>query len=184
MAELSGKKILLLSENQGVEQDELKVPAEKLREAGAEVTVAAPETGEIKSLVSDWDLGETFPVDQTITSVNESEYDLLLLPGGTLNADSLRLNEDAQKIAKSFVSSGRLGASICHGPWLLVETGVVDGKTLTSYASLKTDITNAGGNWVDQEVKVCPANEWTLITSRNPGDLEAFVAAIKEQLSV
>lgn len=184
MAELSGKKILLLSENQGVEQDELKVPAEKLREAGAEVTVAAPETGEIKSLVSDWDLGETFPVDQTISSVNESEYDLLLLPGGTLNADALRLNEDAQKIAKSFVSSGRPVASICHGPWLLVETGVVDGKTLTSYASLKTDITNAGGNWVDQEVKVCPANEWTLITSRNPGDLEAFVAAIKEQLSV
>ena len=100
MAELSGKKILVLVTNQGVEQDELKVPADKLRADGAGVTVAAPESGEVKSLVGDWDRGETFPVDQTISSVNESEYDLLLLPGGTLNADALRLNEDAQEIAR------------------------------------------------------------------------------------
>ncbi|MDO4919148.1 type 1 glutamine amidotransferase domain-containing protein [Kocuria sp.] len=183
MAELSGKKILLLTNNQGVEQDELKVPAEKLRQAGAEVTVAAPESGEVKSLVGDWDLGETFPVDQTISAVDESEYDLLLLPGGTLNADTLRLDEDAQKIAKAFASSGRPVASICHGPWLLVETGLVKGKTLTSYQSVKTDIVNAGGTWVDESAKVCPANGWTLITSRNPGDLDAFVGAIEEQLT-
>jgi len=183
MAELSGKKILVLVTNQGVEQDELKVPLEKLRADGAEVTVAAPETGEVKSLVGDWDRGETFPVDQTISSVNESEYDLLLLPGGTLNADALRLDQDAQKTAKAFASSGRPVAALCHGPWLLVETGLVDGKTLTSYPSVKTDIVNAGGNWVDQEVKVCPAKEWTLITSRNPGDLDAFVGAIEDQLT-
>ena len=183
MAELSGKKILVLVNNQGVEQDELKVPVQKLRAAGAEVTVAAPETGEVKSLVGDWDLGETFPVDQKISDVTDSEYDLLLLPGGTLNADTLRLDEDAQKLAKTFASSGRPVASICHGPWLLVETGLVDGKTLTSYQSVKTDIVNAGGNWVDEQVKVCPANGWTLITSRNPDDLDAFVGAIEDQLT-
>lgn len=183
MAELSGKKILVLVTNQGVEQDELKVPLEKLRADGAEVTVAAPETGEVKSLVGDWDRGETFPVDQTISSVNESEYDLLLLPGGTLNADALRLDQDAQKTAKAFASSGRPVAALCHGPWLLVETGLVKGKTLTSYVSVKTDIVNGGGTWVDEQAKVCPANGWTLITSRNPGDLDPFVAAIEEQLT-
>ncbi|WP_016997549.1 DJ-1/PfpI family protein [Kocuria atrinae] len=147
MADLTGKKTLSLQTNRGVEQDELKVPLEQLREAGATVTVASQENGEIQSLVGDWDLGETFPVDQKISDVNESEYDLLLLPGGTLNADTLRLDEDAQKIAKAFASSGRPIASICHGPWLLVQTGLVDGKTLTSYESIKVDVVNAGGTW-------------------------------------
>lgn len=183
MADLTGKKILSLQANRGVEQDELKVPLEKLREAGATVTVASQENGEIQSLVGDWDLGETFPVDQKISDVNESEYDLLLLPGGTLNADTLRLDEDAQKIAQAFASSGRPIASICHGPWLLVETGLVDGKTLTSYDSVKVDITNAGGTWVDEPMKRCPAKDWALITSRNPGDLEPFVQAIKDELT-
>lgn len=183
MADVTGKKILSLQTNRGVEQDELKVPLEKLREAGATVTVAAPESGEIQSLTGDWDLGETFPVDQKISDVNESEYDLLLLPGGTLNADTLRLDQDAQRIAKAFASSGRPIASICHGPWLLVETGLVNGKTLTSYESVKVDVTNAGGTWVDEPAKRCPANDWVLITSRNPGDLEPFVQAIKDELS-
>ena len=183
MSALSGKKILVLVNNQGVEQDELKVPAQKLREAGAEVTVAAPESGEISSLVGDWDRGETFPVDRTISSVDDSQYDLLVLPGGTISADTLRLDEDAQKIATAFASSGRPVASICHGPWLLVETGLVKGKTLTSYRSVKTDIVNAGGTWVDEQVKVCPGNGWHLITSRNPDDLDAFVGAIEEQLT-
>lgn len=183
MADLTGKKILSLQTNRGVEQDELKVPLEKLREAGATVTVASQENGEIQSLVGDWDLGETFPVDQKISDVNDSEYDLLLLPGGTLNADALRLDEDAQKIAQAFASSGRPIASICHGPWLLVETGLVDGKTLTSYESVKVDISNAGGTWVDQPVKRCPGKDWVLITSRNPGDLEPFVQAIEDELT-
>ena len=104
MSDLSGKKILLLVNNQGVEQDELKVPADKLRADGAEVTVAAPESGEVKSLVGDWDLGETFPVDATISSVDDAAYDLLLLPGGTLSADSLRLDEDAQKLSLIHIS--------------------------------------------------------------------------------
>lgn len=183
MADLTGKKILSLQTNRGVEQDELKVPLEKLREAGATVTVASQENGEIQSLVGDWDLGETFPVDQKISDVNDSEYDLLLIPGGTLNADTLRLDQDAQKIAQAFASSGRPIASICHGPWLLVQTGLVDGKTLTSYESVKVDISNAGGTWVDQPVKRCPAKDWVLITSRNPGDLEPFVQAIEDELT-
>lgn len=183
MSDLSGKKILALVSNKGVEQDELKVPTERLREAGAEVTVAAPKSDDIQSLVSDWDKGETFTVDQEISQVTASDYDLLLVPGGTINADTLRLDEDAQRIATAFASSGRPIASICHGPWLLVETGLVDGKTLTSYRSVKTDIVNAGGTWKDEQVFRCPAQDWVLITSRNPGDLDAFVSTIEDELS-
>lgn len=182
MSDLSGKKILALVSNQGVEQDELKVPTQRLREAGAEVTVAAPKSDEIQSLVGDWDRGETFTVDQEISQVTDSDYDLLLVPGGTINADTLRLDEDAQKIAKAFASSGRPIASICHGPWLLVETGLVAGKTLTSYRSVKTDIVNAGGTWRDEEIVRCP-KDWVLITSRNPGDLDAFVSTITDELT-
>lgn len=183
MADLSGKKILALVTNKGVEQDELKVPAERLREAGAEVTVAAQQSGEIQSLVSDWDRGETFTADRELSGITDSDYDLLLVPGGTVNADTLRLDEDAQRIVKAFASSGRPVAAICHGPWLLVETGLVKGKVLTSYRSLKTDIENAGGTWKDEQVHRCPAEGWVLITSRNPGDLDAFVSAAEDELS-
>jgi len=183
MADLAGKKILAAVSNRGVEQDELKVPVDRLRGAGAQVTVAAPESGEVQTLVGDWDLGEKLPVDATLADVGESDFDLLLVPGGTLNADNLRLDPDAQRLAKAFASSGRPIASICHGPWLLVETGLVRGKTLTSYTSVKTDVQNAGGTWKDVEVFRCPAEGFTLITSRNPGDLDAFVGAIEDELS-
>lgn len=183
MTDLNGKKILVAVSNRGVEQDELTVPLQRLRAAGAEVTVAAPKPGEIETLVSDWEPGDRVPVDTTLADVDDSGYDLLLLPGGTINADALRLDEDAQRIAKAFTASSRPVASICHGPWLLVETGLTRGKTLTSYLSIKTDVINSGGTWKDQEVFRCPADGWTLITSRNPGDLDAFVGAIEAELS-
>ncbi|MBM6622016.1 type 1 glutamine amidotransferase [Micrococcaceae bacterium RIT802] len=183
MADLAGKKVLALVTNRGVEQDELKVPVDRLRGAGAQVTVTAPETGDVQTLVGDWDLGEKIPVDSALADVNEADFDLLLVPGGTLNADNLRLDTDAQRIAQSFASSGRPIASICHGPWLLVETGLLKGKTLTSYTSVKTDVENAGGTWKDVEVFRCTAEGYTLITSRNPGDLDPFIGAIEDELS-
>ncbi|MGP5724403.1 type 1 glutamine amidotransferase domain-containing protein [Arthrobacter rhombi] len=183
MNDLNGKKILVAVSNRGVEQDELTVPLQRLRSAGAEVTVAAPQPGEVETLVGDWEPGDRVPVDATLADVDDSGYDLLLLPGGTLNADALRLDENAQRLAKAFASSSRPVASICHGPWLLVETGLTRGKTLTSYLSMKTDVQNSGGSWKDQEVFRCPTDGWTLITSRNPGDLNAFVGAIDAELS-
>lgn len=183
MAELTGKRILAVVTNQGVEQDELKVPLQELRGAGAEVTVAAQKTGVVKTLVGDWDLGEEIPVDTTMAEVSEADYDLLLVPGGTLNADALRLDADAQRIITAFASSGRPVAAICHGPWLLVETGLVRGKKLTSYISVKTDASNAGGNWQDSELVRCDANGWILLTSRSPADLPAFIPAIKKELT-
>lgn len=183
MTDLTGRSVLALVTNRGVEQDELKFPAEKLRDAGVKVTVAAPETGEIQSLTGDWDLGEKFTADIALKDVNPSDYDLVLLPGGTLNADALRLDEDAQRIVKDFASNGRPVAAICHGPWLLVESELLDGKTMTSYISVRKDVENAGATWKDVEVFECPCNSWDLITSRNPGDLEAFTSAIQKRLS-
>lgn len=183
MSDLSGKKVLVVVSNRGVEQDELKDPVQKLRQAGAEVTIAAPETGQVQSLVGDWDLGEVFEVDATLAEVGEEDFDLLLIPGGTLNADNLRLDGDAQRIVKTFAATSRPVASICHGPWLLVETGLVKNKTLTSYTSIKTDVINAGGTWKDEQVFRCTAENFVLITSRNPGDLEAFNTAIAQELS-
>lgn len=183
MPDLSGKKVLAIVSNRGVEQDELKDPVNMLRQSGAEVVIAAPETGKVQTLTGDWDLGEIFEAGQALASVNEAEFDLLLIPGGTLNADNLRLDADANRIVKSFASSGRSVASICHGPWLLVEAGLVQGKTLTSYNSIKTDVINAGGSWKDVSVFRCPANGFALITSRNPGDLVAFNEAIVKELS-
>ena len=183
MSDFSAKKVLVVVSNRGVEQDELKDPVQKLRQAGAEVTIAAPETGQVQTLIGDWDLGASFEVDATLAEVGEEDFDLLLIPGGTLNADNLRLDNDAQRIVKSFAATGRPVASICHGPWLLVETGLVKNKTLTSYASIKTDVINAGGTWKDEQVFRCPAENFVLITSRNPGDLEAFNTAIAQELS-
>lgn len=183
MADLAGMKILAVVSNRGVEQDELTIPVDRLRGAGAEVTVAAPDSGEVQTLVGDWDLGERIPVDAALPDIEQAEYDLLLLPGGTLNADNLRLDADAQRIATAFSATARPIASICHGPWLLIETGLVRGKTLTSYVSIRKDVENAGGNWKDQEVFRCTANGWALITSRNPGDLDVFVGAVEAELS-
>ncbi|GGL79648.1 type 1 glutamine amidotransferase domain-containing protein [Glutamicibacter protophormiae] len=182
MADLSNKKVLVLASNRGVEQDELVSPVESLRSAGAKVEIAAPQQDKIQTLVGDWDSGKILEADLAFETVDDEKFDLLLVPGGTLNADNLRVDDEAQRIIKSFAATGRPVASICHGPWLLVETGLVRGKTLTSYQSIKTDVVNAGGQWVDEEVFRCPAGKFVLITSRNPGDLDAFNAAIIEEL--
>lgn len=184
MVDLSGKQVLTVVSTHGVEQDEIQRPTDQLRAGGASVTVAAPTTEAVQSQVRDWDLGNQIPVDATLPEVAAADYDLLLIPGGTLNADALRLNTDAQRITKEFVAARRPVAAICHGPWLLVETGVIAGKTATSYGSLRTDITNAGGSWHDDEIVQCQANGWILFTSRGPGDLPAFIGAIETELSV
>ena len=182
MPEITGKKVLVAVSNRGVEQDELKVPVEKLRAAGVDVLISAPEAGQVETLVGDWERGEKIPVDKPLPEVSDGDYDLLVLPGGTLNADALRLDPHAQGIVRSFSESGRPIAAICHGPWLLVETERTRGKNLTSYTSLKADITNSGGQWADEPVVIDREQGWTLITSRNPGDLDQFVDGIKQVL--
>ncbi|MFJ4220234.1 type 1 glutamine amidotransferase domain-containing protein [Curtobacterium luteum] len=180
MAALDGKKILVIATNYGVEQDEIVVPTEQLRERGADVTVAAQESGSIQTLVGDKDPGKSVPSDTTIDSVNGAgDHDALVVPGGTINADTIRQDSDAVALVKAFADAGKPVAAICHGPWTLIEAGVVSGKTLTSFPSLQTDVRNAGGEWVDQEVQV----DGGFITSRTPDDLHAFVDAIEHALT-
>jgi deglycase len=181
--ELAGRRILAIVTNYGVEQDELVVPVKHARKAGAVVDVAAVSAEPIRTLVGDKDPGESVQPSHTLETVNAADYDLLLVPGGTLNADTLRLNDTAVGVVRSFASSGRPIAAICHGPWALVEGDVLKDKKLTSYPSLKTDIRNAGGAWVDESVVVDGSGGWTLITSRNPGDLDDFVREIDTALA-
>ncbi|MEU1127172.1 type 1 glutamine amidotransferase domain-containing protein [Streptomyces sp. NPDC005899] len=173
--EVSVRKVLAIVTNYGVEQDELKVPVEHLRGWGAVVDVAAVSSDDIETLVGDKDPGEKVKPDLTLSEADPEAYDLLLIPGGTLNADTLRGQDSVLEIVRSFTGSGRPIASICHGPWALVEADVVKGKKLTSYSSLRTDVTNAGGHWVDEPVVTDGTGGWKLITSRNPGDLDDFL---------
>ncbi|WP_326701310.1 type 1 glutamine amidotransferase [Streptomyces sp. NBC_01754] len=181
--DLGGRRVLAIVTNYGVEQDELVVPVRHLREAGAKVDIAAVSTDAIRTLVGDKDPGETVRPSLALADADPHGYDLLLVPGGTLNADTLRLQDDALELVRTFVSSGRPVAAICHGPWVLVETGVVKDKTLTSYASLRTDIRNAGGTWVDRPVVADGTDGWLLITSRDPGDLDDFLREIDKELA-
>jgi protease I len=176
--DLHGRRILAVVTNYGVEQDELVVPVERLRERGATVVVAAPSTDPIQTLVGDKDPGRQVQPDATFEDVG-SQFDLLLVPGGTLNADSLRLTSGAVDLVRAFASSGRPIAAICHGPWALVEAGVVEGRSVTSYPSLATDLRNAGATWSDEPVVVDDEGGCTLITSRTPDDLDHFVPAIE-----
>ncbi|SER98955.1 protease I [Propionibacterium cyclohexanicum] len=176
------KRVAIIASSYGVEADELLTPKGYLESAGYEVVVATPDSQTIQTLVSDKDPGPTVRADAALAELSPSDFDLLVIPGGTINADTLRLQEDARRIAEGFAASGKPIAAICHGPWLVVETGLARGKTLTSYPSLRTDITNAGGNWVDRSVEVDDAQGFTLITSRTPGDLTDFDAAIGEVL--
>lgn len=179
MAALDGKKILVIATNYGVEQDEIVVPVDQLRARGATVTVAAQETGAIQTLVGDKDPGKTIDPDTAIAGVNAGSFDALVVPGGTINADTLRTDQQAVALVSAFVGAGTPVAAICHGPWTLIEAGVVSGKTITSFPSLQTDVRNAGAEWVDREVQV----DGGLITSRNPDDLPAFVDAIESALT-
>uniref|UniRef100_A0A942SWV2 Type 1 glutamine amidotransferase n=1 Tax=Neobacillus citreus TaxID=2833578 RepID=A0A942SWV2_9BACI len=179
MAALDGKKILVIATNYGVEQDEIVVPRDQLRERGAEVTVAAKESGSIATLVGDKDPGQSVDVDTTIDGVSADQFDALVVPGGTINADTIRQESAAIDLVRAFSDAGKPVAAICHGPWTLVEAGVLPGRTITSYPSLQTDVRNAGGEWVDREVQV----DGGFITSRNPGDLPAFVDAVEQALT-
>lgn len=176
-SELSGKKIAILATD-GFEQAELMEPRKALQDAGAQTFVIAPKSGEIKGwAMKDW--GEKVKVDKTLEDANPNEYDALVLPGGVINPDHLRMNPAAVNFVKQFVSTGRTTAAICHGPWTLVEADVVRGRKVTSWPSLKTDLRNAGANWVDQEV----VTDGQFIFSRKPDDIPAFNRAIIEAVS-
>jgi len=179
---LSGYRVLAIVTNYGVEQDELIVPRDHLRERGATVVVAAVTTDPIQTLVGDKDPGKSLQPDTTFGDAG-SDFDLLLIPGGTLNADALRLESRAIDTVRAFASSGRPIAAICHGPWALVEAGVVDGRTVTSYPSLQTDLRNAGATWVDRSVSIDDGGAFTLVTSRTPDDLDEFLPAVEKALA-
>jgi len=179
---LTGRTVAFLMSNSGVEQVELTEPRDAVAKAGATVVLLAPEQGTIQAFNNDVEKADTFQADEAVKGADPAAYDLLVLPGGTTNPDQLRLDADAVAFVRNFVAAGKPVAAICHGPWTLVEAGVVRGKTLTSWPSLHTDIANAGGDWRDEEVFVCPMNGWTLITSRKPDDLPAFTSKIIETL--
>jgi protease I len=181
--QLSGKKVLIITSNTGIERDELLKPQQALKDHGATVTHATLEGGTAQLFLHDTDKDATVTSDGKLAGLSADQFDALVIPGGTVNADTLRQDSDAQRLVKAFAEAGKVIASICHGPWLLIDSGVVQGKTLTSYPSVRTDLLNAGAaDWVDAEVKKCPANGWTLITSRTPDDLPAFNEAIAKAL--
>jgi protease I len=176
--QLSGKTIAFFAANEGVEQVELTVPWERLREAGATVEMVSLEPGRIQ-MVNHLKFADTFPVDKTVRQAEPARYDGLVLPGGVANPDLARMKPEAVAFVKAFFDTGKPVAAICHAPWMLVEADVVRGRTITSWPSLRTDIRNAGGAWVDQEVVV----EKGLVTSRRPADLDAFCAAAIQEFA-
>ena len=174
---LKGRKVAILATD-GVEQVELVEPRKALDAAGAVTHLVSPKEGAIQGMNHD-EKADMLPVDQPLSKVHASEYDALLLPGGVANPDALRMDQAAVQFVREFMLSEKPVAAICHGPWLLVEAGAVSGRTLTSWPSLKTDIRNAGGQWVDQAVAI----DDRLITSRKPADIPAFSAAIVKQFA-
>ncbi len=176
MTDITTAKILIMATH-GYERSELVTPRDKLREAGATVHVATPDGQAIKSWdQKDW--GDSADADLSIEDVTVADYDALVLPGGQINPDILRTNQTAVDLVRDFVTGNKIVAAICHGPWMLVEAGVVDGREMTAYPSIRTDLRNAGANVVDKEVAVSNG----IITSRNPDDLPAFVAKIIEEV--
>jgi protease I len=172
---LEGKTIAILA-TEGVEQVELTEPRKALEQAGATTELISLESGEVQAM-NHIDKGETFAVDRTVERVNAQSYDGLLLPGGVANPDNLRQNEQAVRFVRDFYDTGKPIAAICHAPWMLVEADLVRGLTLTSWPSLQTDIRNAGGTWVDQEV----ATDNGIVTSRKPDDIPAFSRKMVEE---
>ena len=171
-SKLEGRSVLFIAAD-GVEQVELTQPWDALKQAGAQLTLAAPSAGEIQA-VNGMDKGDTFTAERALADVSVADFDALVIPGGVANPDTLRLEKKAVALVRDFIEADKPVAAICHGPWLLVEADAVRGRTLTSWPSLQTDIRNAGGTWVDKQVQV----DQKLITSRKPDDLPAFCARI------
>jgi protease I len=174
---LHGKKVAILAAD-GVEKVELEQPRTALSEEGADVQVLSLKSGEIQARNHDLEPAGTIGVDRAVADVSVDEFDALILPGGTVNPDKLRVDSSAVAFVRDFVNSGKPVAAICHGPWTLVEAGVVADRTLTSYPSIRTDLRNAGARVVDEEVVV----DRNLVTSRSPSDLPAFCAAVIQSL--
>jgi protease I len=174
---LEGRTVAMLVTD-GFEQSELSGPKEALEEAGATVHIVAPKADQVQGL-KHMEKGDTFPVDVLLEEVKPEEYWGLVLPGGVVNADHIRMDPKAVQFVRDFQGKGKMIAAICHGPWILIEADAVKGRRMTSYASLKTDLRNAGAQWVDEEVVV----DGPLITSRKPADLPAFNAAIIDALA-
>jgi protease I len=177
--EIQGKKIAILLAPVGSEQVEFEEPKKAVEDAGATVDVVGVQTGDAQTMNSDVNPGDTFTVEKTFSDVSADEYDGLIVPGGTVGADKLRGSDEAVSFVHSFFDQAKPVGVICHGPWMLVEADVVKGRTLTSYPTLKTDIRNAGGNWVDEEVVV----DQGLVTSRNPDDVAVFCAKVVEEFA-
>ncbi|SEH53647.1 protease I [Mycolicibacterium rutilum] len=175
---LQNKRIAILAAD-GVERVELEEPREAVQQAGGQTEVLSVQTGEIQARDHDLDPAGTFSVDKAVGDASVDEFDALLLPGGTVNPDKLRIDEQAVAFVRDFVQSGKPVAVICHGPWTLIEAGVARGRTLTSYPSVRTDLRNAGADVVDEEVVI----DGNLISSRSPDDLPAFCATIVEQFA-
>ena len=176
MENLNRKTVAILATN-GFEESELREPKKALEDAGADVHIVSLESGEIKGW-ADGNWSKSYKVDKTLDEVTQSDYNALMLPGGQINPDVLRKNEDAVTFVKSFFENHKPVAAICHAPWLLAEAGVLKDRKITSYSSIKTDMINAGANWVDEEVVV----DSGLVTSRSPEDLPAFNAKLVEEV--
>ena len=177
MAELTGRKVAILATDM-FEQVELVEPRKAVEQAGADVELVSLDEGEIQGF-NHYDKADTFPVDKAVADVSADDYDALLLPGGVGNPDTLRADENAVRFVRSFFEQGKPVAAICHAPWMLVEADVVKGRKLTSFWSIKTDVKNAGGNWVDEEVVV----DEGLVTSRSPDDMPAFCSKTIEEFA-
>ncbi|RKO20215.1 type 1 glutamine amidotransferase [Pseudarthrobacter phenanthrenivorans] len=174
---IEGKKVAFLLTD-GVEQVELTSPWQAVKDAGGVPTLVAPSSGKVQGFEGT-EKGDTFDVDLTVADADASDFDALVIPGGVVNADHLRVDKDAQAFTRNFFEQHKPVASICHGPWLLIDAGVIRGRSVTSYHTLRTDLENAGASWSDQEVVV----DQGLVTSRNPHDLPAFNSKLVEEIS-
>ena len=177
MKDLKGKKVAILTET-GFEEVELTSPLDALKEAGATVHIVSPQQEKVKAWDKDhWSI--ELPVDVNVAEANPNDYDALMIPGGVINPDKMRINKDCVAFAQRFLEEGKPVGAICHGPQLLIETGMVSGRKLTSFPSIKTDLENAGAHWYDKEVIV----DSGLVTSRSPEDLKAFNRKLLEEIS-
>jgi protease I len=174
---ISGKKVAFLLTD-GVEQVELTSPWNAVKEAGGKPVLVSPKSGKLQGYEGR-EKGETFAVDLSVAEANAADFDALVIPGGVVNADHLRVDKGAQAFARAFFEQHKPVASICHGPWLLIDAGVVQGRNVTSYHTLQTDLKNAGANWSDEEVVV----DQGLVTSRSPRDLKAFNSKLLEEIA-